>query len=158
MPRATLVAADLRHVLAVADQLRQADRDELAAAHGMDLSDMETRRALLCAAAAAGPCLAAVDAGVPLAVLGCAPVSLVGGVAAPWLLATPGADRYGRDLLVAGRALVEQWGRDWVRLENRADARNTRTLRWLQRIGFTLEDPQPWGALGMPFVRFHRCA
>lgn len=160
MRRAVLVPAAAEHVLAVADNLRDADRAELAAAHGMDMADDQTRRTLLRAAAAAGPCFAAVDAdtGRTLAVLGCAPVSLVGGVAAPWLLAADGADRYGRDLVQQGRALVQVWGKQWPRLENRADARNTRTLRWLARVGFTLDAPAPWGHAGMLFVRFRRCA
>lgn len=160
MPQAVFALATDAQVMALAHGLRQADRDEMTAAHGLDVEDPVIRLALLRAAAASGDTLAALDEenGAVVALLGCVPVSMVSGVAAPWLLGTEVCQQYRRDLLVRGRAAVQAWQQEWPTLVNHCDARHSAALRWLRRLGFTLEEPRPWGALGLPFVRFHRCA
>ena len=160
MPRAQFLPATDAHVRDIAARLRQPDREEMTAAHGLNAEDAVVRLSLVRAAAASSRALVAVDGqtGQAVALLGCAPVSLVGGVAAPWLLGTDECQQYRRDLLERGRAAVWAWQQEWPVLVNHCDARHTAALRWLRRLGFTLDAPQPWGALGMPFVRFHRCA
>ncbi len=41
-------------------------------------------------------------------------------------------------------------------LENWCDARNKLTLRWLQWLGFTIEEAEPYGVYEMPFHHFYK--
>lgn len=142
----------------VADLLRLADRQELEAARGLSMDDAVVRRKTLRAAVLAsqgGECFAAHCArtGEPVAVLGVAPAGWVSDEAAPWLLGTERVGEFGRDLVFLGRAAVASWSEQWS-LANYVDARNLSAVRWLRRIGFTLEPAAAHGAAGLPFHRF----
>lgn len=142
----------------VADHLRQADRAELEATHGMPMDDRIVRRKLLRAAVAAstgGECLAAHCplTGEAVALLGVAPGGWMGGPASPWLLGTDEVRRYGRDLVVMGRGAARVWAEHWP-LENWVHADNAVAVAWLRRIGFALDDPAPRGPAGAMFRRF----
>lgn len=145
----------------VADHLRHADRRELHAAHGLPTDDMQIRRRLLMAAALvsqAGDCWAAHadDTGEPVALCGIAPVDLISGTASPWLLGTDRAPQARRALVLLGCQAARQWSQRWALQENYVDTRNIAALRWLQRIGYTLDPPLPHGPLGLSFRRFWR--
>lgn len=73
----------------------------------------------------------------------------------PWAVFTTAIDRHPLPFLRGGRA--------WMRgvsglLLNYVDARNTMTIRWLKWLGFTIDDPIPYGVNGEPFSRFWRIA
>lgn len=134
----------------VAD-LRPPDRQELEATHEGDLHDA-VRRALC----VSGQHRWAVDVNGRLALLGgVAPVSLLNGIGSPWLLGTTELDRVPGALT---RLCVRY--RDislglYPELINYVDARNVKSIRWLKRLGFTVdEQPVPYGPNGMPFHRF----
>ena len=45
--------------------------------------------------------------------------------------------------------------KDYDRLEHYVDVRNVRAIRWLQALGFTVEDDeQPYGIFKRPFRKF----
>lgn len=73
----------------------------------------------------------------------------------PWLIAGRHALNHPASFLRAtGRAAPEiVQGFDY--LENYVDARNRRAVRWLSWLGFKIDPPRPWGALGLDFHRFH---
>lgn len=148
------VPAQPEHVEQVAVGLRADDLAELQAAQG---ADVDVRQALQRSVAASLGALAAVSDGRAVALLGVAPVSLLGDAACPWLLGTDGVLRHRRAFMAAGRISVAEWGQRWPVLFNFVDARNVRSIGWLQRLGFTIAPAQPFGVQGLPFHRFERC-
>lgn len=73
---------------------------------------------------------------------------------APWMLAVEGVERLSRHLVTLGRRGVAQMLSVHPRLVNHVDARNTISIRWLERLGFTIEAAAPFGVKGLPFHRF----
>lgn len=76
--------------------------------------------------------------------------------ASPWLLATPEADRFPKEMISFGRQFVSAWLNEWDCLYNVVYAENARTIRWLKHLGFTVGGPQPIGHLGAPFCLFYQ--
>ena len=92
--------------------------------------------------------------GVPFCMVGVAPYSLIGSKGVPWMVGTVQLDRHAKAFLKACRPVLETILRQFSTLENWVDARNTKAIRWLRWMGFQVEDPQPHGALGLPFCHF----
>lgn len=95
---------------------------------------------------------------VPVCLFGVAPVSMLGGLGAPWLLASCGFDRrdveFLREMLPACHRVMDAMLATYPRLLNVVDARNARTIRWLGWMGFTFA-PAPVVVRGHPFRVFH---
>lgn len=139
-------------VRAVARNLRPADLAEIQAVHGREVDPALLLR--MSVQVSVEP-LVAMAGGQPIAVLGCAPSgTLLAGFGSPWLLGTPASAGHPRAFVSAGRRLCGQWLARHGLLLNRVDARNTASLRWLERIGFTIHKPTPYGAEGRPFHPF----
>lgn len=138
----------MEHGWAVAATMRQCDRDEVWA-----LGRYSPLEAVTGSLQAPGEHWAYVVDNRCLAIFGCsyAPDALFG---SPWLLAGVDAQPYARPLLRDGRALVERWVLQCGRLYNLVDARNTTSIRWLARLGFTFDEPVLIGPDAMPFLPF----
>lgn len=80
--------------------------------------------------------------GAVVAMFGCRPADDVPGYAVPWMLAAPEIEQHGRALLREGRARVAGWLERYERLVNGVHPDNVRTIRWLERIGFVVDEPQ----------------
>lgn len=122
--------ADARYVGA---RLRMEDAAEVLL-FGMRAEDavvQSLRGSLLC------ECLTV--EGEPAAIVGIALEGLVGGVGCPWMLTTPAVERYPRAFARLTRSFVTRSLLMTERLENVIDARYTRSIRWLQWLGFTVE-------------------
>jgi hypothetical protein len=140
---------------AIAENMRLPDIEEclalgftpIDALHASVISSLSTRTATL--------------DGYPVAIFGIS-VDEDSRVGSPWMLGTSAFDRHGMKLV--------KFSRDWVRgmiglfdtLENYVHAENTRSIRYLKLIGFTVEEPTPYGVYDKPFCRFYmenkRCA
>jgi hypothetical protein len=142
-----LEPGDIAHVAA---NLRRADQEELDAVFGplTDPLDAIGRSVML---SSHYWTLAAAE---PLAVFGVAPLSLLGGVGAPWLLGTEKIFTAPSALVREGRRYVQRMLAVYPHLLNYVDARNTRSVRWLARLGFEIQPAKPFGAAGLPFHRF----
>lgn len=92
--------------------------------------------------------------GVLLGVFGVAPLSFITGVGSPWMLGTPALDRHPRLVQRLVRQYLPQMLEAFPHLINFVHAQNTRSIRWLTRLGFTLHAPQPYGLRGDLFHRF----
>lgn len=141
-----LESGDIRYV---ADNLREADRRELTALRGAPVDAMPE----LCNAVLRSSKVWVLADVHPIAVFGVAPVAE--GVGSPWLLGTEELFRYPRLLVCLTPEYVSQMLADYPVLVNYVDARNYRSIRWLEHMGFTLEDPIPQGPHGVPFRLFH---
>ena len=134
----------------LAIDLRPADRAEIIAASGPD-----TLATIRQAIRVSTHCWAAEDGdGGLVALFGFAPVSLLAGIGSPWLLATPRLERIPGALTRLARRYLADIATTYPVLGNPGDARNTASIRWLQRLGFQIGPPKPYGAAGLPFHRF----
>lgn len=76
---------------------------------------------------------------VPVCMFGVAPVSILNGEGAPWMLATNGLDRVQLTFLRLCRPVVRCMQASYPRLMNVVDARNTMAIRWLRWLGFQFD-------------------
>lgn len=76
-------------------------------------------------------------------------------MASPWMLGTALLERNAGGLIRSTRAYVAAWREQYPLLVNFVDARNTASVRYLKAVGFTLDEPAPFGHAGLPFHRFH---
>lgn len=137
-----IVRSQPEHLQAM--EIRPEDKAEFWAAAKVDPKD-----ALRASLGDAWACL--VD-GEPVAVFGVTPPALLGGAAMPWLVGSVNLNP--RLLVKPARAILAGW--DYERLENWVDARNTKAIRWLRWLGFTIHPAEPYGVMGLPFHRFER--
>ncbi len=139
----------------VADNLRQADIDEVVAAYG----PIATPRGVIEASVVATPDPCTITSpcgsGEPVAIIGTTPGTLLGGEpASPWMLGTEKIMNFPRPFVVGGRGYVRAMLERYDILANYVDVRNIVSVRWLKAIGFKLDDPKPYGPAGLPFHRF----
>ena len=137
-----IVRAQPAHLQAM--EIRPEDKAEFWAAAMVDPKD-----SLMPGLGNAWSCL--VD-GEPVAVFGVTPPAMLGGAAIPWLVGSVHLNP--RLLLRPAREVLDGW--DFEHLENWVDARNTKAVRWLRWLGFTIHPAGPYGVMGLPFHRFER--
>lgn len=150
MARVTLRPAELGDAVALAEQLRPADRAEVAAALGGDHDLLAGIRACILASSL---CWSAVSSGDHLiAVFGVAPLGDLAG--SPWLLGTERLDHHAKSLMRLSPPCIVQMLQAFPHLVNFVHAENRKSIRWLSRLGFTLSPPQPYGVRGELFHPF----
>lgn len=88
------------------------------------------------------------------AIIGVAPVNMLTGVGSPWMLGTPVLDRHQRVLVRMTPEYISRMLKVFPHLVNYVHAKNTTSVRWLRRLGFTLHEAVPYGPLGEPFHPF----
>jgi hypothetical protein len=129
--------------------MRAADRAELVASGHHD-----PRQAVLDSLACSTHVATALVGGRVAAVLGLAPLSMLAGVAAPWLLGTDLVTRNRRALMREAPPYIAAMKRAYPHLVNLVHADNEFAVRWLRRAGFTIHAPTPHPLTGEPFHRF----
>ncbi|WP_208539341.1 hypothetical protein [Algihabitans albus] len=142
-------AARLSDAAELAPRLRPADRREVMASHGH-----RPLQALIQSLRHSDLAWAGLIDGEVLALWGAGTTALLGRQGAPWLLAGRGLERHKRSFLRLSRENLARLQARYDYLENWVDARNTRSIRWLRWLGFTLEPAAPHGRFGRPFHRF----
>jgi len=144
--------ADIDDAIALQGRLRRQDYDEVWAAHGHDPDEV----LVACARYSTLLWCAEVE-GVVAAVFGAAPSPLYAGEGQPWLL---GAEEVYSDMKAFLRfpaEVIPRMQQVFPVLRNMVDARNTQSMAWLRRVGFTLADsPVPFGPFNMPFYAFYK--
>jgi len=126
-------------LVGLAEDLRQTDLDEIAAHTGDDPAV-----ALISSVMVSTHAWVILDGDDPIAAFGCAP-SGAPGDAQVWML---GADAMDRPANAAGilrlsRPYLDEMQRTYARLWNHIDARNDRSMRWLEWCGFTVNEAVP---------------
>ncbi len=91
---------------------------------------------------------------VPELMFGCGTTNILTRTGAPWLLGTDALERHARDFLRGSLHWVAEMRQRYTLLQNVVDDRNVVSKRWLQWLGFTLSDPQPFGYEQRPFRIF----
>lgn len=135
----------------IAQHLRQADRDEVFAASGTHdfLAVLQA-----CVSVSEDTLMGVTPQGEPIGLFGVVTVSLLSNKGSPWMLCTDGAQLHQRALVRGGRAYSVAMLEQYAHLQNHVDARNHRAVAWLQRCGYAIGEPVPYGPLGMPFHPF----
>lgn len=133
----------------VATALRAADRAEIAATSGEEPLPA-IRRAL----AQSEHTFALAVGEEVIALAGIAPLNLVAGEGSPWLLGTDAFKRNARAATALCRSWLERTHILYPAMVNYVDERNVRSIRWLEGLGFTFAEPEPYGIHGLPFRRF----
>lgn len=143
-----MVPARAKHVNTIANRLREIDVLECAV---MGHSPKGALRTGLLGSTVAWTVL--ID-GHPEAMMGASPISITEGRGRPWLLMTDVAARQMVSLVRLGARYTYAMHQQYPLLENWIHADNTRSMRWLARLGYTI------GATdvirGQPMRRFVR--
>lgn len=77
-----------------------------------------------------------------------------GQLAAPWALSTTMLDTHAKAFVKYSRDTVREMLAIHPHLFNFVDARNTKSIRWLRGVGFTIHPAVPYGVSGLPFHPF----
>jgi hypothetical protein len=88
--------------------------------------------------------------------MGVVPVSMATGIGSPWMLGTDALDHLSRPLARIARRYFDEVARVYPVLENQVDVRNTASIKLLKWLGCSFDEPRPYGAAGLPFMRFER--
>lgn len=143
-------SAGVQDVNYIADNIREADRQELwAASHltpfqALKISFLISRDIVFVGTAD----------DVPVCMYGVKPPSMLGNKAVPWLIGTEDVPLHSREFLRRSREVVEEFSERFPYMENFVDARNEDAVRWLQWLGFSVYYPKPYGVEQLPFHRF----
>lgn len=144
-----IVPAEASHVELMKGRFRPADIEELwAAAH------KSPEECILGGIEVSPLCWTALFDGSPSAVFGVAPQSMLGGAGSPWMVGTVDLDRHAYTVMRHTGSCIAAMLLCFPRLSNFVDARNTKAIAWLKRLGFRFHDAEPHGLEGLPFYRF----
>lgn len=150
MSTLTVMPSEADDAVRLAPYLREADRQEVLAASGM-----EPLPALRIGYEASTDPQTILEAGYPIAMFGVVPTG--DGVGAPWLLGSGRVEVNWFTFLRRSRDVFARVRQPWRGLENHIDERNTLHIRWVQWLGFDLvERVEDYGVGHLPFWRF-RC-
>ncbi len=142
-----VVPARASHLRSIAARMRQADRDEIAAASGrsplaaLSLSYRKSRM-----------CWVALINGQPEVIFGAGDLNVLTGTGSPWLLGTDAVDVFGREFLRGSLHWRDQLLQRYSVLRNVVDCRNAVSIRWLEWLGF--EFSPPFQHRGHDFILF----
>ena len=142
--------AELEDCYWVAENMREADRNEVAA-----LSGQEPLDALIAGFHYSDVPFTVVSDGEPAAIFGAGPVEP--DVGAIWLLGTDGILKNTTRFLRESHFWLDQCARPYGMLFNYVDARNKVHIRWIKWLGFTLINlHEEFGVEQRPFYEFVR--
>lgn len=144
-----VIPAQPGHVMDFAPTVRDADRQEIEVAAGIS-PEQALRLSLLRSTEAWS---GTVD-GQVACMFGVGPISLLGGIGCPWLIAGELVQRHAVAFLRRNKAMVAGWSQMFPELRNAVDVRNTVAIRWLRWLGFTILPPAPYGVKRLPFHPF----
>lgn len=137
-------------IQAIADNMRQEDVDEVWASHhstpiksltkGWEISDYS---------------MIVVVNNEPCVMIGLVIRDILSGTGVPWLLGTDNALKYKRCFLTEVPAVINEMLDICPRLFNYVHVKNRTSVKWLKRIGFTFDEPIPYGCDNELFHKFH---
>lgn len=133
----------------IADNMRKADVIEVWAAgrhtpiEALELSMKRSKKSVI-----------VYDDDIPLTALGLVLRDFLSSVGVPWLLSAEQALKHKRKFLELSPPVIQEMLDICPKLVNYVHAENKLSIRWLQWLGFTIEDPKPAGLSGELFHRF----
>lgn len=131
------------------NRLRRSDIDEVWASH-----HHTPEEALRLSFEMSTLCLTVDIKGMPVAMFGIAPQTLLSDRANVWFLATDGILKVRKSFVKQCRKFIDVMLKEYPILENYVDARNKLSIRWLKWCGAEIEEAKPIGAEKLPFHHF----
>jgi len=145
-----IIPAHTDHLFWLANNMAQADRDEVQASGGHG-----PYRALADSLERSAAAWTGMVNDEPVRMFGVTPIDILTGIGSPWLLGTDQVKRYGYTFLKLNKKYVPKMLELFPRLVNYVDARHEVAIRWLKWLGFEMDsEPVAYGVWGMPFYRF----
>ena len=142
-----LLPARMEHAYQLAPVMKQADREEVKAASGL-----EPLEALLKSLELSEKAYALLAGEEVLALGGLVPLTEQIGI--PWALTSDKIALYPKQFCSITKKLVKEFHKRYSILTNFCDARNTTTIRWLKWCGFQVVTTIPeYGVAKKPFVQ-----
>jgi hypothetical protein len=92
--------------------------------------------------------------GTPLCVFGLKRKDVLTGTGVPWLLSSKDMLRYKRHFMIHGPGIIEAMFTYCKRLENYVHDKNTHSVAWLKRLGFTIHTEPAVTPHGETFYKF----
>lgn len=137
-------------VESIAADMRQADADEVWASNhhtplesmmkGWEASDFST---------------VAMCNGEPLVMIGLVKRDVLTGSGVVWMLGANRAMKYKKEFFRQTKPVIDEMLTICPRLCNMVHGKNTSSIQWLKWLGFTIEEPTPYGPDGELFHRFY---
>jgi hypothetical protein len=113
---------------------------------------MSPREAVMMSYAGSDDCLVGVINGKIALIFGVAS-PLLDDVASIWALGTDTCNEVPVSMVKVGRQIVQNFLKQYQRLENYCAADYEKSIRWLKLLGFTIGDPEPKGVHGELFCK-----
>ncbi len=127
--------AKRRDIRKLSGRLREADAQELLAAGNASIES-----ALAYSFKAASHCRTVEIDGLPVALFGITPETLIGDQACIWFLGTPEMGRIKKTFVKESRRVVAEWLTCYTLLWNVVDVRYVAAIRWLEAIGAVFDE------------------
>ncbi|WP_164114833.1 hypothetical protein [Stenotrophomonas maltophilia] len=134
----------------LARNLRDQDRREIVA-----LTDESMTSVVETSVAASDKCYTWTNEGRVVAIFGVAATDIPE-IGCTWMLATDELVTEKDFMFSFGTQFVDEFNSMYPVLENYILPDNYVCLKWLERMGFVFDEPEPFGPHGVPFVRFTR--
>ena len=137
-------------IYVLADDMRQADVDEIWA------SNHDTPvEALLKGWMLSERSVVVTVNDEPCVMIGLVIRDILAGSGVPWLLGTENALKYKRHFIKQVPAVINEMLNICPKLFNYVHVENRISINWLKRIGFTFDEPLPYGYEKELFHKFH---
>lgn len=138
------------HVQLIADNMREADKAEVLASNGYTPA-----QALQVGLKQPGFTTIAVVDDEPCVMFGLVRQDFLSGEGTPWMLGTEDSLKHRREFMIQTPKVIAEMLMICPTLINHVHAKNTVSVRWLKVLGFTIDEPVPYGAAGELFHKFH---
>jgi len=135
----------------IALNMRQADRDEIWASDHLTPWRGVTESLKMSHYSS----IAVID-DEPIAAFGLVVANILGSTGVPWLPGTDAITKYFRAFIRHSFVLTSQMNEKCDTLVNYVHAENINSVKLLRAVGFTIDDPVPFGVEGELFHRFHK--
>jgi len=144
-----IVKAEYDHIPLIADNIRDADRQEV-----YDFALLCPMEALERSYATSDDAWTVLIDGVPVCMFGATSLSLMTGTGLPWLITTKGIEEHSVVFLRRCKPVVVQMAKKFSYLENYVSASNILAITWLKWLGFKFGKEEPIGLFKKPFIKF----
>lgn len=142
-------ASELSDIFYLKSRLRKADIDEIYASNHLTAADALTYSFYL-----SKVCLTIMMDDEPVGMFGIVEDPTDSDKALIWMLGSDRMNKVARHIVKDAKDFIEQFMDSYEVLYNHVDARNEKSIRWLEYLGAEIDDPIIYGREGLPFHHF----
>lgn len=93
--------------------------------------------------------------GVPLVIYGLVKPAILSSTGIIWMLGAEQSMAYPREFMVYTRRVLDEMLLECDELMNYVHGKNLRSIKWLKSLGFTIDEPEPYGVSKEMFHKFY---